>query len=43
MITAVGYENTSYFYRVFQKRFRMTPGEYRKQKGLENKDNVLEK
>ncbi len=43
IIAAVGYENTSYFYRVFQKRFRMTPGEYRKQKGLENKDNILEK
>ena len=29
IILAVGYDNTSYFYRVFQERFKMTPKEYR--------------
>ncbi len=29
IITAVGYDNTSYFYRVFQKRFQVTPRDYR--------------
>jgi AraC-like DNA-binding protein/mannose-6-phosphate isomerase-like protein (cupin superfamily) len=29
VIPAVGYENTSYFYRVFRKRHGMTPREYR--------------
>ncbi|MCI8854175.1 MAG: AraC family transcriptional regulator [Lachnospiraceae bacterium] len=29
IIVAVGYDNTSYFYRVFRERFGMTPKEYR--------------
>lgn len=29
IIQAVGYDNTSYFYRVFQNRFGMTPSGYR--------------
>ena len=29
IIVAVGYDNTSYFYRVFQQRYQMTPKEYR--------------
>lgn len=29
IVTAVGYDNTSYFYRVFQQKYRMTPKEYR--------------
>ena len=31
IIAAVGYDNNSYFYRVFQERFGMTPKEYREQ------------
>lgn len=31
IIVAVGYENTSYFYRVFQQHFGMTPKAYREQ------------
>ena len=30
IITAVGYENTSYFYRIFRERYGMTPREYRR-------------
>ena len=30
IILAVGYENTSYFYRVFRERFGVTPKDYRK-------------
>ena len=30
IIVAVGYDNTSYFYRVFQKKFGETPKDYRK-------------
>ena len=30
---AVGYENTSYFYRVFRARFGVTPKDYRKKRG----------
>ena len=26
---AVGYDNTSYFHRIFQKQYRMTPRKYR--------------
>lgn len=33
IILAVGYENTSYFYRVFRARFGITPKEYRRQQG----------
>ena len=33
IIFAVGYENTSYFYRVFRARFGVTPKEYRRQQG----------
>lgn len=31
IIAAVGYENTSYFYRIFRERFGLSPKEYRKQ------------
>ena len=27
---AVGYDNTSYFYRIFKERYQMSPKEYRK-------------
>lgn len=30
IITAVGYDNTSFFYRVFREEFHLTPKEYRK-------------
>ena len=30
---AVGYDNTSYFHRIFQKQFRMTPRKYRIENG----------
>lgn len=30
IISAVGYENTSYFYRTFREKFRISPNEYRK-------------
>ena len=30
IIAAVGYENNSYFHRVFRERYRMTPGEFRR-------------
>lgn len=30
IITAVGYENTSYFYRIFRERYGLSPKEYRK-------------
>ena len=33
IILAVGYENTSYFYRVFRARFGVTPKDYRKKRG----------
>ena len=33
IILAGGYENTSYFYRVFRARFGVTPKEYRRQQG----------
>ncbi len=33
VILAVGYENTSYFYRVFRSRYGMTPKDYRKARG----------
>ena len=37
VITLVGYENTSYFYRVFREEFGLTPREYRQsQPGKEN-------
>jgi len=33
IILSVGYENTSYFYRIFSAKYGMTPKEYRKQSG----------
>lgn len=33
IILAVGYENTSYFYRAFRARFGVTPKDYRKERG----------
>lgn len=36
VIAAVGYENTSYFYRKFRERFGATPKDYRRE--LKNKD-----
>ena len=33
VIFAVGYENSSYFYRAFRVRFGATPREYRQQRG----------
>lgn len=33
IIEAVGYENTSYFYRAFTAKYKMTPGEYRESCG----------
>ena len=30
IIAAVGYENNSYFHRVFRERYHMTPGEFRR-------------
>lgn len=31
IICAVGYSNTSYFYRIFRQKFRVSPREYRRQ------------
>ena len=33
IILAVGYENTSYFFRAFRARFGVTPKEYRRERG----------
>ena len=30
IIAAVGYENNSYFHRVFRERYQLTPKEFRK-------------
>ncbi len=35
IITAVGYDNTSFFYRVFRSEYGLTPREYREQNGME--------
>ena len=36
IILAVGYDNTSYFYRVFRERHGISPREYREQaKGID--------
>ena len=32
IILAVGYENTSYFYRVFRAKYGVTPKDYRREK-----------
>lgn len=31
LIIEVGYENISYFYRIFKKKYQMTPQDYRRQ------------
>lgn len=36
IINAVGYDNTSYFYRVFAKKYGMSPKEYRKKQVNQN-------
>ncbi len=43
VIAAVGYDNTSYFYRVFRESYGASPREYREEHraGLENKDGGL--
>ena len=35
IITAVGYDNTSFFYRVFRSEYGLTPKEYRAESGME--------
>ena len=35
IITAVGYDNTSFFYRVFRNEYGLTPKEYRAKNGVE--------
>lgn len=35
IITAVGYDNTSFFYRVFRSEYGLTPKEYRAKNGVE--------
>lgn len=35
IISAVGYDNTSYFYRIFKERYELTPNQYRKKYSLE--------
>ena len=35
IITAVGYDNTSFFYRVFRNEYGLTPKEYRAESGME--------
>lgn len=37
IIAAVGYENNSYFHRVFKERFKMTPGAFRVKNQKQNK------
>ena len=34
IITAVGYDNTSFFYRVFRSEYGLTPREYREQNDM---------
>ncbi|NMB44579.1 MAG: AraC family transcriptional regulator [Clostridiales bacterium] len=34
IIYRVGYENTSYFYRIFKRRYKMTPSEFRKKQKI---------
>ncbi|WP_167958292.1 AraC family transcriptional regulator [Anaerosporobacter faecicola] len=36
IIETIGYDNTSYFYRIFKKRFGKTPNAYREQIDLKN-------
>ena len=34
IISLVGYENTSYFYRLFHERYGLSPREYREMRGV---------
>ena len=34
IISAVGYDNTSYFHRIFREQFQMTPRTYRQENGI---------
>ena len=36
IVSEVGYENNSYFYRKFKERYHITPNEYR----ITHKDNI---
>ena len=38
IISAVGYENTSYFYRRFHAEYRLSPQDYRRQVQQANRD-----
>lgn len=40
IITELGFENKSFFYRLFEKNSGMTPNEYRRQNASENKEVV---
>lgn len=49
IIAAVGYDNSSYFHRIFKERYGLTPKKYRMEKSAhsilnsENKDSILNK
>lgn len=42
ILTAVGYENSSYFYRVFRQHFGITPQEFRNKQEKTNREAELE-